>query len=125
MSEWIPFNDGLPNVIVKELEIQLNTGTISAATYGRGVWQSTLSTLSTSNHDYENHNFTIFPNPAKNEINIGTFENSITTIIYSITGEKIITSKSKKINTSNLSAGCYIVEVKGLYSIKRKKLIIK
>ena len=125
MSEWIPFNDGLPNVIVKELEIQINTGTISAATYGRGVWQSTLSTLSTSNHDVESLNFTIFPNPAKNEINISSLENSLTTIIYSITGEKIITSKSKKINTSSLSAGCYIVEVKGLYSTKRKKLIIK
>ena len=125
MSEWMPFNDGLPNVIVKELEIQINTGTISAATYGRGVWQSTLSTLSTSNHDVESLNFTIFPNPAKNEINISSLENSLTTTIYSITGEKIITSKSKKINTCNLSAGCYIVEVKGLYSTKRKKLIIK
>ncbi len=125
MSEWIPFNDGLPNVIVKELEIQINNGTISAATYGRGIWQSTLSTLSTSNHDIESLNFTIFPNPAKNEININSLENSLTTIIYSITGEKIITSKSKKISTSNLTSGCYIVEVKGLYSTKRKKLIIK
>ena len=120
MSEWIPFNDGLPNVIVKELEIQINTGTISAATYGRGVWQSTLSTLSTSNHDVESLNFTIFPNPAKNEINISSLENSLTTIIYSITGEKIITSKSKKINTSSLSAGCYIVEVKG-FSVQKEK----
>ena len=28
MSDWIPFNDGLPNVIVKELEIHYDGGTL-------------------------------------------------------------------------------------------------
>ena len=37
MTEWVPFNNGLPNVIVNELEIHYNEGTISAATYGRGL----------------------------------------------------------------------------------------
>ena len=46
MTEWVPFNDGLPNVIVKELEIHYDKGTISAATFGRGVWESPLNTLS-------------------------------------------------------------------------------
>ena len=45
MSDWIPFNDGLPNVIVKELEIHYDEGTISAATFGRGVWESPLNTF--------------------------------------------------------------------------------
>ena len=36
MTEWVPFNNGLPNVIVTELEINYNEGTISASTFGRG-----------------------------------------------------------------------------------------
>ncbi len=39
---WITFEDGLPNVEVSELEIQYNSGTIKAATYGRGAWTSDL-----------------------------------------------------------------------------------
>ena len=42
MSEWISFNDELPNVIVNELEIHYETGKVRAATYGRGLWESDL-----------------------------------------------------------------------------------
>ncbi|HRJ34782.1 MAG TPA: PKD domain-containing protein [Flavobacteriales bacterium] len=39
---WIPFFDGLPNVIVNDLEIYYPTSKIRAATFGRGTWQSDL-----------------------------------------------------------------------------------
>lgn len=42
MSDWIPFNDNLPNVRVDELEIQYAAQKIRAATYGRGLWESGL-----------------------------------------------------------------------------------
>ncbi|GAB4298661.1 MAG: T9SS type A sorting domain-containing protein [Marinilabiliales bacterium] len=42
MTSWIPFMNGLPNVIVNELEIHYPTKKIRAATYGRGVWESDL-----------------------------------------------------------------------------------
>jgi photosystem II stability/assembly factor-like uncharacterized protein len=44
MNDWVAFNQGLPNVIVNELEIQYSSGKIRAATYGRGLWQSDLYT---------------------------------------------------------------------------------
>jgi PKD repeat protein len=40
LVNWIPFNDGLPNVIVNELEINNEFDIITAATYGRGIWRS-------------------------------------------------------------------------------------
>jgi len=46
MSDWVPFNTGLPNVIVDELEINENAQKIRAATYGRGIWESDLNTSS-------------------------------------------------------------------------------
>lgn len=39
---WISFSTGMPNVVVNELEIQYAAGKIRAATYGRGMWESTL-----------------------------------------------------------------------------------
>lgn len=42
MSDWVPFQTGLPNVIVNELEITYNNNRIWAATFGRGLWSSTL-----------------------------------------------------------------------------------
>src|SRR5258706_1053578 len=42
LANWQPFFDGLPNVIVDELEINYPTGKIRAATYGLGMWESGL-----------------------------------------------------------------------------------
>lgn len=39
---WVPFNDGLPNVIVNDLEIPQGSGFLRAATYGRGLWQTKI-----------------------------------------------------------------------------------
>ena len=126
MSDWMPFNDGLPNVIVKELEIHYDEGTISAATFGRGVWKSDLNTLSTVNSNYFNDvKFTIYPNPANDKITIHTTENKVLISIYSITGQKVISTKSKSVNTANLAKGYYVVEVKSKFGTKREKLVIK
>lgn len=39
---WIPYNSNLPNVIVRDLEINYQDRKLKAGTYGRGVWQSPL-----------------------------------------------------------------------------------
>lgn len=41
-SGWEALPNGLPNVIVTELEIHYATGKIRAATYGRGIWEAPL-----------------------------------------------------------------------------------
>ena len=53
MSEWIPYMNGLPNVIVEELEIHYSSGKIRAATFGRGVWESMLNTTPNSVENIE------------------------------------------------------------------------
>jgi photosystem II stability/assembly factor-like uncharacterized protein len=46
-SEWIPYNNGLPNVIISEVEIYYSSvdpslSKIRAASYGRGLWESPI-----------------------------------------------------------------------------------
>jgi len=126
MSDWIPFMNGLPNVVIKELEIHYTEGTISAATFGRGVWESPLNTLSTNVSTNEKINFKIYPNPAQDKITVTTSQQNINITIYTITGEKIIETTSKTINTSNFAKGCYIIEIKNENGFsRREKLIIK
>lgn len=42
MSSWMPFMNGLPNVVVNDLEIYYPTGKLRAGTYGRGTWETDL-----------------------------------------------------------------------------------
>jgi photosystem II stability/assembly factor-like uncharacterized protein len=42
LHDWVPYKQGLPNVIVDHLEIHYGTRVIRAATYGRGTWEAPL-----------------------------------------------------------------------------------
>lgn len=125
MAEWIPFNNGLPNVIINELEIQYSAGTISAATYGRGVWTSSLQTLPTVITDNQKSNYIIYPNPANKKIKIKTDAINLCVNIFNLAGQGIITTSSKEINVSDLAKGYYIIEIEIDGIRKKNKLIIK
>lgn len=45
LAQWQVFKNNLPNVSIRDLEINTLDQTITAATYGRGVWQSALNTI--------------------------------------------------------------------------------
>ena len=42
MTQWETFDTNLPNVSVTDLEINLEDGKLIAATYGRGIWQTSI-----------------------------------------------------------------------------------
>ena len=123
MSDWVPYMNGLPNVVIKELEINYNTQKIVAATFGRGIWESDLNTQSTNTLNNIEQDLIIYPNPANDYIEIHgvqDYESIIT--IYSVTGKKVLRSNyTQKIDTKNLTGGCYLVEV----TSKNKKPIVK
>jgi len=128
MSDWEPFMNGLPNVVIKELEINYNTQKIVAATFGRGVWESDLNTLSTGQINQASSTFSIYPNPADNYLIIsGILDLNSKINIYSVTGQLIYSRNySKEIILDGIRKGCYIIEIisKG-ERIEIQKLIIK
>lgn len=78
-TEWIPFMTGLPNVIVNELEILESENLIRAATYGRGIWES--STRNFINVGIEENaeavqDVSIWPNPSSDFISVSMNSNS-------------------------------------------------
>ena len=49
LPSWTPFDTNLPNVSITDLEINYVDKNITAATYGRGIWRSGISTTVLSN----------------------------------------------------------------------------
>lgn len=78
--------------------------------------------------DQNDSKFTISPNPSTDFISIGTKDSSEGTIvIYNIIGEKLIqeniNSNQARIDTSSLSSGVYIVNIKAEGAITTKKFV--
>lgn len=74
-----------------------------------------------SNNSYEKPQITLYPNPASEEIFISGYIGDI--IIYSITGEKIVSKTIKKnqpVYVGNLSKGVYFIKLVGEKRIVRK-----
>ncbi|MDP6461356.1 MAG: T9SS type A sorting domain-containing protein, partial [Gemmatimonadota bacterium] len=46
-GSWSPFETGLPNVVVSDLEIHRSGGKLVAGTYGRGMWEVDITSMST------------------------------------------------------------------------------
>jgi photosystem II stability/assembly factor-like uncharacterized protein len=121
LTEWIPFNDQLPNVIVKELEIHYGTRMIRAATYGRGVWESHLYSWNTGLSEAEKparKGLNVYPSPATHQITVEIpgVEPAYTTFrIYTSDGRLVETLHQGSVNklqidVAALAAGSYVVE---------------
>jgi hypothetical protein len=132
MSDWVPFMTGLPNVPVQELEIQYGTGTIRAATFGRGLWESDLYGINTSDNSAVQNapGFSVQPNPSD-----GVFTVMLKNIsapselsIYNILGENIlrmpINSNAFDIDLSKTNGGIYLLCVESEQSVLMQKLVV-
>ena len=48
LNNYVMYSNGLPNVIVTELEVQVATNKLRASTYGRGLWECDLYSVPSS-----------------------------------------------------------------------------
>ncbi|MCA0153803.1 VPS10 domain-containing protein [Winogradskyella vincentii] len=130
-NTWIPFNNGLPNVRINELEINSTDNKLYAATYGRGLWRSNLYDASLSIAEFDSDDFSIYPNPANNEVNIKwTKPEMVTLRIYNSLGKIMFYAKNlevfrgHKIDVSNFEKGIYFVKLNSDYGEVTKKLVL-
>ncbi len=102
-------------------EIAPNIGKIRAGTYGRGLWESDIysNPAATDESFTSKEELILFPNPAKNNVNVKIPENwkadRVLVEIYDINGKKIeaeyqnSTSFSK--NIEHLANGIYVIAI--------------
>lgn len=121
LTDWVPFMNGLPNVVVNDLEIISQINEIRAGTYGRGLWKCPTYGVSTvSDIQKRTPKMEIFPNPVQNQLNLSFNEmvlEDATIQISDVQGKSIFSDKistgfqSYSVDLSNQSDGTYIVSV--------------
>lgn len=127
-GNWLSFNTGLPNVMVYSLDIQQSGNLLRAGTFGRGLWETQLtSPLGINNISSENASIKVYPNPSNGKFTITiesgqwTMDNERTQITaYNILGEKIplqlsIVNRQLSIDLSDQPNGIYFLNAGGTY----------
>jgi hypothetical protein len=83
----------------------------------------------TSINEVINSSTEIYPNPAQNSLNVVSYAVDINSVsIYNLNGQKVLNTKVDanqiRINTSTLSKGVYIIDIKSEeHSVKRKLIL--
>ncbi len=146
-SGWVSFNNGLPNVIVNDLEILYAAGKLRAATFGRGIWETTITADSNGdlkpgddddddnggdpNNISGNNNimFNVYPTPTTGMLNISLPNNrsEYSVIIYNSIGGVVYSNKingtHKIVDLTNYVNGVYIVSLSDGKNRSVKKIV--
>jgi len=69
--------------------------------------------------------FSVYPNPAKNNITIRTGEDIQDISIFTLNGVKLISTNNKQVNIENLSSGIYLIKVQTTTNNYLQKILIK
>lgn len=131
-NSWSIFNNGLPNVRINELEINTADNKLYAATYGRGLWRTSLYDEALSITNFELDDLKLYPNPATNEVNLEWNTTDVVTVrVFNTLGKLMFYSKNVnlsstyKIDSSSFQSGIYFVKLNSSKGELTKKLIIK
>ena len=121
LNRWVPFMKGLPNVIVKELEIYYPTNKIRAATFGRSTWESDLYSFATSinENNTQKQSLKIYPNPTQSSIKVDMsgikYQEAKIRILNSLGKEVIFENNANgsiiNISVENLNNGIYFIDI--------------
>ncbi len=122
LDEWIDFGNGLPNVVLGELEINHVSGKIKAGTYGRGLWESPLMDPNIlkveTTDDFEMY---AWPNPVKDILYVKLKSNNsrVKISVSSLAGVAVYNTNvdadklalEQKLDLSKLSTGIYMLTI--------------
>ena len=129
MPDWIPYQTGLPNVVVTDLEISYYDNKLWAGTFGRGLWKTDLYTpLSISDEEFYNQ-IIISPNPNNGVFKINVPQGkTYSLIVYDIQGKKIheelsINTEQQNIDLTKQSSGVYLLKIDIDGKLFTKKII--
>lgn len=134
-TTWTLLSTGLPNTTITDLEINAVENHVLVATYGRGVWRTSVTPTSLSSDGFDKKEATLFfyPNPAQNgyvQFN-STIDEAVTVTIFDMNGKRILQQQldgialETKIDVSPISSGNYIIQLISEHHLVTKKLVVK
>jgi hypothetical protein len=115
---------------------ELLTGLTPGTTYFVQVWSNSaeqgtftlrLSDDGLGNNSFDTSNFTYYPNPVKNTLNLSYNQEISNVEVFNLLGQKVISNvinaNAAQIDLSNLSKGAYMVKVTSNNQLKTIKVI--
>jgi hypothetical protein len=98
-------------------------GTATPGTFGLTVVDSNPL----SSNSFSNKNFTYYPNPVKDVLNLSYTKNISNVAVFNLLGQqmysKTVNANQSKVDMSNLAAGTYLVKVTADNQVKTIKVI--
>lgn len=118
MSDWVPYQDGLPVVVVTELEISYFNNRLWAATFGRGLWSADLysSTVGVESQNIDDDVY-VFPNPNTGLFTVQVPEGVLYDIVvFNVLGEPVyeerdVNTSQRTIELRDATSGLYLVRL--------------
>jgi hypothetical protein len=95
---WLPYGDGLPHVVVTDLEINIAARKLVAGTYGRGAWEidiGDLTAVEQPGHDFASPGLLLdppYPNPGRDQITLrfaSRLPGAASLTIYDVGGRRV------------------------------------
>lgn len=129
MTDWIPYQTGLPNVVVTDLEISYYDNKLWAGTFGRGLWKTDLYTTLSINDEELYNQIIISPNPNNGLLTINVPVGKIySLIVYDALGKKVyeedsINIEQKSIDLTKENSGLYLLNITIDGKLFSKKII--
>lgn len=129
MTDWIPYQTGLPNVVVNDLEISYYDNKLWAGTFGRGLWKTDLYTTLSINDEELYNQIIISPNPNNGLLTINVPVGKIySLIVYDALGKKVyeedsINIEQKSIDLTKENSGLYLLNITIDGKLFSKKII--
>ena len=127
LNEWYNLANGLPNVPVTDLRLHYPSYSLTAATYGRSMYNVSLdATVGVSYPDENSTQWEVYPNPVKKEFvissNIEKWIDRLTIEVYDAEGKQILTASFENVNLGMFSESMNLPaqSPKGTYHVQLK-----
>ncbi|MEM6718858.1 MAG: T9SS type A sorting domain-containing protein [Bacteroidota bacterium] len=133
VGDWVKLGQGLPNVIVNDIEIHYATEKLRAATYGRGVWEVAIdqASLSVEENELASNAVQVYPNPTVNKnftIKLNDLSGDTDILVYNLIGSVVrqlkTTAREEKIDLSGFAGGLYFVKITNEGRSLTKKIVV-
>ena len=118
MSDWVPYQNGLPVVVVTELEISYFNNKLWAGTFGRGLWSTDLysSTVGVASQSIDDDVY-VFPNPNTGLFTVHVPEGmQYDIVVFNVLGEQVyeerdVNASQRTIELCDVTSGMYLVRL--------------
>lgn len=115
----------IPNVHIPMIKLRDSDGQLFIFTHGRGVYTANTRNLPTVVGPTAASEFKLFPNPVVDKLEITSTKTIAKVDIYTLLGQKVITSSDKQLDLNGLATGQYVVQVTFTNKTVETRKIIK